>query len=147
MSSLLTELNGWVWVLIGLTLMALEALAPGVFLLWFGGAAIVTGLIAIGLDLGLTAQFLVFAALAAASCAFGARYGNQASGTSDNPNLNIRGQAYVGRVFTLSEPIENGRGRVRIGDTTWRVEGPDLANEQDVRVIGVKGASLIVEAA
>ena len=45
---------------------------------------------------------------------------------SDQPLLNRRGEQLIGRIATLTEPIKDGRGRVRIGDTMWRVSGPDL---------------------
>ncbi len=146
MTDLLTSLDGWTWVIGGLILMAFEAVVPGVFLVWFGGAAIGTGLISVLFDLSLTAQFLTFAALATASVMVGWKYGAYAVGESDRPNLNIRGQQYIGRSFDLDEAIVNGRGRMKVGDTTWRIHGPDLTAGTKVTVTGVKGASLIVEA-
>lgn len=147
MTDLLTSLDGWIWVIFGLTLMALEAVVPGVFLVWFGGAAIGTGLLAVMFPMSLTAQFLTFAALAAVSVLIGWKYGAYAVGASDRPNLNVRGQQYVGRTFDLDESIVNGRGRMKVGDTAWRIEGPDIAAGKTVRVTGVKGATLLVEAA
>ncbi|MEL6289332.1 MAG: NfeD family protein [Pseudomonadota bacterium] len=145
MPEIIDAWNGWIWVIFGLVLMILEAVAPGVFLLWFGGAAIVTGLVSAALGIGLTGQFLLFAVLAALSCWLGARYGASSAGESDSPNLNLRGKQYLGRVFPLEEAIVNGRGRVRIGDTTWRVEGRDHPVGTQMRVIEARGASLIVE--
>lgn len=145
MTDFVTSLGGWGWIIFGLVLMILEAIAPGVFLVWFGGAAIATGAVALLFDLSLSGQLLAFAILAAASLAFGWKYGNYAIGESDRPNLNIRGQQYVGRVFELDDAIINGRGRMKVGDTTWRVQGPDLSAGQNVRVTGTKGATLIVE--
>lgn len=146
MTDLLTSFDGWLWVIIGLALMALEAVVPGVFLVWFGGAAIATGLISVALGLSVTAQFLVFGLCAAASILIGWKYGRYATGESDRPNLNIRGQRYMGRVFQLDEAIVDGRGRLRVGDTTWRVEGPDIAKGESVKVVGIRGTTLQVEA-
>jgi len=147
MTDLLTSLDGWIWVIAGLALMALEAIVPGVFLVWFGGAAIATGLVSVVFDLGPTAQFLTFAVLAAASVMFGWKYGSYAIGDSDRPNLNIKGQAYVGRTFQLDKALVNGRGRMKVGDTSWRIEGPDLPEGTTVTVTGVRGTTLQVEAA
>jgi len=143
----LTSLGGWSWVILGLVLTILEAVVPGVFLIWFGGAAILTGLLSVFFGLALTAQFLMFGVLAAGSVVFGWKFGIYAIGESDRPYLNVRGKRYIGKSFQLDEAIINGNGRVRVGDTTWRVEGPDLAAETTVRVTGVKGTTLLVEAA
>jgi membrane protein implicated in regulation of membrane protease activity len=53
---------------------------------------------------------------------------------SDQPLLNRRSEQLVGKVATLTEPIRDGHGRVRIGDTMWRVTGPDLPAGTQVRV-------------
>ena len=65
---------------------------------------------------------------------------------SDRPLLNKRAQQHVGRSYVLHEPIENGRGKVRIGDTIWLVEGEkDLAKGKRVKVTGADGTTLLVE--
>jgi membrane protein implicated in regulation of membrane protease activity len=66
---------------------------------------------------------------------------------TDQPTLNRRGEAYVGRQFTLQEPIVNGIGKLRVDDTIWRVSGPDAAVGRTVRVTGVDGTTLKVEPA
>ena len=55
----------------------------------------------------------------------------------------------IGRTATLTEPITEGRGRIRIGDTMWRVSGPDLPAGARVRVKAAtdKDLELVVEAA
>ncbi len=47
----------------------------------------------------------------------------------------------------IDEPIKDGFGRVALGDTVWRIAGPDLAAGQKVRIVGADGAVLKVEAA
>ena len=51
----------WQWLIAGLALMALEIMLPGVFLLWFGSAAIVTSVVAFLAPDAITWQFAVFA--------------------------------------------------------------------------------------
>ncbi len=46
----------------------------------------------------------------------------------------------------LDEPIRDGSGRLALGDTTWRVTGPDLAAGAKVRIVEADGAVLKVEA-
>lgn len=65
----------------------------------------------------------------------------------DEPKLNARGAKHVGREIVLEQPIEAGRGRIRLSDSWWSVEGPDLPAGSRVRVVGVRGAVLVVEKA
>ena len=64
---------------------------------------------------------------------------------SDEPDLNARARQLIGRVVVVESTIENGRGKVRVGDTLWPVEGPDCPTGTSVRVVRVNGLMLIVE--
>ena len=46
---------------------------------------------------------------------------------SDQPDLNRPAAQLVGRVVVVAEAIDGGRGKVRVGDTLWPAEGPDVA--------------------
>jgi hypothetical protein len=147
-ASLADALGAWTWIILGVALVGAEAAAPGAFLLWFGLAAIGTGLLDAALGLSWQTALLTFAALSVAAVLAGRtltrRPGEEAR---DRPALNRRGEALVGRVFTLEEPIRDGAGRVRVDDSSWRVQGPDLPSGAGVRVVRVDGATLVVEAA
>jgi len=141
--------NGyWAWLIMGLVLLGLEVLAPGVIFLWLAVAAAVTGIVvAIAADLGWQWQFGIFAATAIAAIAIGRPIYRARLKTTDHPNLNNRLDAYIGQEFTLSTAIANGRGEIRIGDTVWRVAGPDQPAGNRVKVIASDGALLKVEPA
>ena len=64
---------------------------------------------------------------------------------SDQPDLNRRAAQLVGRVLIVEEAIEGGRGKVRVGDTLWPVEGPDAPVGAEVRVTAAKATVLLVE--
>ncbi|MGP9814628.1 NfeD family protein [Rhodopseudomonas sp. NSM] len=152
MIDVLISLGSWNWLIVGFVLMALELLAPGVFLFWLGLAALLTGVatfaLASVLALSWQAQALLFAALAVAAVPLWrrmARGGTAESGTT-NPFLNRRSDALVGRVFTLEKPIEGGVGTVRIDDTFWRVTGPDAPAGSRVKIVHADGVNLIVAA-
>jgi membrane protein implicated in regulation of membrane protease activity len=67
--------------------------------------------------------------------------------TTDEPDLNRRPAQLVGRVFVVEEAIAHGRGKVRVDDTLWPVEGPDTPVGARVRVAAARGAVLVVELA
>ena len=132
------ELGPWNWMVLGFALLTLEILTPGVFMLWIGLAALIVGALSLmfwraGFWIW-QVQILVFLALALV-CAFaGKKIMSGRGSASDQPLLNRRGDQLIGRTATLTEPITDGRGRIKIGDTTWRVSGPDLPAGTKVRV-------------
>lgn len=132
------ELGPWNWMVLGFVLLTLEILVPGVFLLWIGLAALVVGAMSLMFwSAGFWVweiQVVVFLALALVSAYSGKRIMGKRGDATDQPLLNRRGDQLVGRTATLTEPITNGRGRVKIGDTMWRVSGPDLPAGTRVRV-------------
>jgi len=141
------DLAPWAWFVLGGVLLVAEIFAPGAFLLWLGLAALVTGVLALGIAMSWQVQVLAFAALAMIAVLIGRKVTPLPGKASDRPFLNRRAESYVGRVFTLDLPISGGVGRVRIDDTVWRIEGPDLSPGTDVRVVAADGAVLKVEAA
>jgi len=136
----------WGWVIAGLLLMGLELLAPGAFMVWLGLAALVTGLLLFVVDMPVEATLVVFAALAVLAVLVGRRLVGPSRQQGESA-LNDRAAKLLGRTFVLEEPIREGRGRVRVDDTLWRVEGPDLPAGAQVRVTGLDGMLLRVEAA
>jgi membrane protein implicated in regulation of membrane protease activity len=137
LESIFAELGPWNWMVLGFVLLGLEIVVPGVFLLWIGIAALIVGAASLALwDAGFWVwqiQVVVFLLLALISAYGGSRV-IRGGTESDQPLLNRRGAQLVGRTATLSEPIIDGRGRVKIGDTMWRISGPDLPAGAKVRV-------------
>jgi membrane protein implicated in regulation of membrane protease activity len=145
--SFLMDLGPWAWIAAGVVLVALEVAAPGAFMLWLGVAALLTGLVLFLVPLGWEFAALLFALLATASVLVSRYATRNRMAPSPEPMLNRRGDALVGRVVVLEDPIVQGRGRVRIDDTVWRVEGADAPAGDRVRITGVDGALLRVEKA
>jgi len=136
------------WGALALLLMAAETLVPGAFLLWMGFAAAAVFLIALfAPGLTLLAQVALFVVLSFVSVLIYQKFFRKRARQSDQPLLNRRAQQHVGRVLPLEQGIVDGRGRVKIGDAFWVVEGPDLAAGTPVRIVGTDGVNLHVEAA
>ncbi len=146
--STIATAGAWGWIILAAVLMAAEILVPGYFLIWLGAAAALTGVIFLFIAGPWQAQLAVFAVLSLISLYGWFKVMKASNGTaSDKPDLNRRLEAMVGREFVLEEPIQSGRGRVRVADSVWLVTGPDLASGGRVRVIGFEGAVLLVEPA
>lgn len=147
MTNYIIELGAWSWLIFGALLLAIEVLAPGTYMLWVGVAALITGAAAITFDLGLQAQLIVFVAAALLSVLVGRKLMMGRSDETDQPFLNERQDQLIGKTFTVTTAIKNGRGKVKVGDTVWPVNGPDCETGSQVRVIAVDGNRLTVEQA
>jgi membrane protein implicated in regulation of membrane protease activity len=137
-----------VWGCLALLLIAAETLAPGVFMLWLGVAAGIVFAIVLVLPgiplLWQTIAFVLFSfALIPAYRYFFRMHDRQ----SDQPLLNRKAEQLIGKVLPLHQAIVNGQGRVKIGDALWTVEGPDLPQGAQVRVIGATSMTLKVDPA
>lgn len=146
-----SRLGAWSWWVVGVILLVLEIVAPGVFLFWIGLAAIATGALSLAFWGAAfwpwQVQSVVFVALSFFAVLIGRSMLKRGGNDSDEPTLNRRGESLVGRVVTVTEAIENGRGRVKIGDTTWSVSGPDAPVDAKVRIASASGNELRVELA
>ena len=133
------------WIGLGLLLAAAEMLVPGVFLIWLAGAALVTGLVAWLLPVGVPLQILLFAVLAILTLYLGKRYLRSNPIAAADPAMNKRGLRMAGQVATVTEAIANGQGRVHHGDSEWIARGNDAPVGAKVRITGADGAELLVE--
>ena len=148
MTEMLARLGTWNWLIFGFIVMTLELIAPGVFLFWFGLAALLVGLLSFVLHPSWQIQFLMFAVFAAAAVPVWRRLAwGESAASKTNPFLNRRAEGLVGRGFTLEKPIIDGSGTVRIDDTIWRVAGPDTPAGSRVKIVQADGANLTVAAA
>ncbi|MER8551647.1 NfeD family protein [Mesorhizobium sp. M0976] len=143
---IISELGPWSWMVLGFALLVMEVVAPGIFMLWIGIAALLIGVVSLLIwDAGFWSwqvQVLAFLALSLVSAYVGKRLVGGRHEETDQPLLNRRGAQMVGRTATLAEPIKDGRGRIKLGDTLWRVSGPDLPAGTQVRVTGAADTDL-----
>ena len=144
---LIGGLSWWQWAVVAMLLLILELVATTG---WFIGPAVagfaVAIVVALFPELGWPAQLLLFGALSLVGLALAQLWFRRHPATDEGSTLNRRGAQYVGRTFTLLDPIDNGYGTVQVDDTRWRVTGPPLPAGTAVRVTGADGTILRVEA-
>jgi hypothetical protein len=147
--TLIKDAGPWAWWILGIVLLVAEIAVPGNFLVWVGIAGLLTGVLSnLFWETGWwvwEVQWLSFAALSALSLYLGRSWLRRGHAMSDQPTLNQRGASLIGRTADLIDPIHNGRGRVKIGDTIWNVTGPDLPAGMRVKVVASDGSDLKVE--
>lgn len=146
MAALFSHIDHWHWWILAVALLVLEAFAPGTFFMWMGISAGVVGLLVLVMpDVGWEYQVFAFSVLSVLSILMWRLYFGKHPVQTDQPSLNRRGEQYVGRSFTLSQPIINGSGKIHVDDTSWKIHGDDCASGSKVKVIGVDGVILKVE--
>ena len=144
----LEAITFWHWWALGGVLMFVELFASGFFFLWLGAAAALVGLALIGWSsMPATFQLLLFAGLAFSSLLAWRRLVQSAPPRSSDARLNSGGAQFVGRHACLIDPIQNGRGRIKLGDSSWTVSGPALPAGSAVEVVAARGTILEVRQA
>lgn len=142
----LVPLTGiWFWWIVAGVLLLLELMTPGVFAMWLALAAASVGITDYFFDLNWQLELLAFAGFSLVYV-YLARpwYSKNQLQNNDQPNLNQRIYAFVGKSFVLAEPIVNGQGKLDIEGTRWDVLGPNLAKGATVKVTAVEGMKLRV---
>jgi membrane protein implicated in regulation of membrane protease activity len=135
----------WVWLTIGVLLAGLEMLVPGVYLVWLGIAAIVTGVLTGLLHLSLPVQVIDFVFLSLIIAFSARRFLSDSPIRSADPLMNRRVARMIGQTAVVVQAIEHGSGRVHFGDSEWIASGPDVAVGERVRISGADGGTLLVE--
>ena len=142
---LLDHLQFWHWLAFGGILMVLEILAPGFVLFWLGLATLLVGIFLLAWpETPFAYQLLAYAGFSLLSVFAWFHWLKREPAASDKPSLNRRGEQLIGRRAPVVDAIVNGRGRIKIGDGTWAVRGPDLPAGHMVEVIGADGTLLDV---
>jgi inner membrane protein len=141
----LPAITPWHWLVVAILLVILELLSPAAFFMWLAVAAVLVAILLGAVPtLAWQLQLVLFAVISVLSVIVGRRFLSRWSIPSDEPTLNRRGHQYVGRVFTLEQPVVNGLGKIRVDDSTWKVAGADCPAGTRVRVTGVDGVVLVI---
>ena len=139
----------WIWLAIGVILLAVEAAFSTEWLLWPAVAAgIVAVVAALGLPLGVLGEVALFAALTVAATLL-SRQLVQRVNPSDSPDINARDSRLVGQRAQVVQGFVDGRGRVFVSGAEWvaEIDGATPLAGESVIVEAVDGSKLKVRAA
>ncbi len=135
----------WVWAVLAAGVGLAELHMPGSYLIWIALGAALTAAIDAIWGLSFPAQIGTFAVASALSCVLG--YFVYRKINHEEPALNQRDVQMIGSRGVTCETFVNGRGKVRLGDSVWLAEGPNLADGVPIVVTALHGTSVIVAAA
>ena len=146
--ALIDTLGMWGWMSFGLILMMLELLIPGTFIIWFGLGAVLTGICVGLMTLTPAMQLTAFIVFSTISIFFGFFVYKRLFGANKNVGTQDKTGAhkYIGQSFKVVESIQDGIGKVAVGDTVWLAKSDkDIAKGRRVKVVAVEGTILVVE--
>jgi len=136
----------WHWWMAGVALIILEILVPGTFFLWMGvSAAVVGAILWMVPTMEWEWQLFLFAILSVTSIVLWRIRQRAHPVKTEDSNVNKRTRRYIGRTFTLAEPIVDGVGKIYVDDSQWRVTGPDCDVGKKVKVMAAESTTLVVE--
>lgn len=137
------------WFTLGICLIVLEMLLPGIFLMWFGVSALIVGLITLIITMSINAELVLFAITSICSVVLVIiimRKQSPNTHATVTHNLNqIRGSEFIGMQFTLDSNVQNQQGKLNIGDTVWLLKGPDAVAGTDIIITNVENNALIFQ--
>ena len=138
----------WIWILLGLALLAVEILVPGgIIFLFFGASAIVVGaLVATGLGGPMWVQAVVFSVMSIVSLLTLRGPILRRMEAHGRPTEKV--DSFVGEAVVLSEGIgPRGKGKGELRGTSWTVENlgdRNLSSGDAPTVERVDGLTLFV---
>ncbi len=136
-----------IWLIAALALGIAELAIPGVFLVFIAIAAAITAAAIFALPvLPLAAQLGSFAAWSVSAVLIGRRWYTDYPVASADDLLNDPAHRLIGAIVTVELPIDDGHGRVRVGDGSWPAVGDNADIGEQLRVVSVNGGVLRVEA-
>lgn len=145
MMDLIFNLSSWHWLILGVILIGLESLAPIAYLMWFGGAAILQGILTYVFSIDSMTQIMLYTVLSVSVTVLGRRFVPINIKQSDQKNMNRRQDSMIGKKITLTNAIVNGYTQVKIGDSVWNAKGPDAPIGTHMIVVAIEGVKLILE--
>ena len=137
------SLGAWAWFLIALFLALVELILPTTFFIWLSLAAVLVGAADLIFDLSIKAELIMFV-VSMPPCLYLGFYLNKTKPEEDLI-LQHRTMSLVGRSVTVQQAVENGRGKLEVGDTTWLAEGEDCDVGTEVKIVGSEGSVLKFE--
>ena len=137
----------WVWAILAAVLGLAELHAPGSYLIWIALGAGITAAINVGWNFSISGQIGTFTVASAISCVAGYFVYRRLNHPKENVPLNQRDLRMIGARGVVCQSIVNGQGKVRLGDSVWLAEGPNLSEGAPIIVKSVRGTLVIVDAA
>ena len=147
MFELLESINHWHWLAFGLALLAIELFGTAGYFLWLGLSALIVGVILTFIPMGWQLQWTAFGAFSLLTTWLWWRrqFTNDKRGDATR-ELNQKEKQLVGEIITLNEDFPAGKGRIKVGDTTWTAKSESkIAAGSQVIITEIDGIVLTIK--
>ncbi|MCP4312858.1 MAG: NfeD family protein [Bacteroidetes bacterium] len=133
-----------IWFLIGLGLLLLELVLPGLVILFFGAGAWITALACVVHDFSLNWQILIFLVASLLGLGLLRKYLKRKFFSKKSGEVEDQLEEFIGRKAKAIEDFKEGRGKVEFKGTRWSAHSDaPVAKNQWVTVVSKD--SLILE--
>ena len=137
------------WFTIGLILVLIEFFVPGVFMVWFGLSAFLTGILTIYFEFSTIEISVVYGLTSLGFAIIGWFAYDKIIKHTKIPekykNLNNPAGEFIGKSFPLDEDVKNGRSKALIGDSVWIVHCEDNLKKGDyVKITDIENGVVLV---
>ena len=135
----------WIWLAVAVLILAVESAAQTEWLLWPAVAAgIVAVATALGLNIGLPGELIIFAVLTVIGTVLSRRFIQKIN--PSEVDINDRDARLIGQRAKVTEAFVDGRGRVFVSGAEWpaEIEGASPLAGDSVIVESAGGARLKV---
>lgn len=134
-----------IWFVIGLILLVLEFLAPGLLVIFFGIGAWVTALVCLFLTPGVNSQILIFLVTSVLSLLLLRKYLKRVFYKDEHAPEDTLSDEFIGKTAVVEVPIKNGkRGKVIFKGTSWTAES-DYNLEKGHQVMIISKESIVLK--
>lgn len=147
MVELLDSINYWHWLALGLLLLAAELLGAAGYLLWLGLSALLVGTLLALVPLSWQLQWTSFGSFSLITTwLWWRRQLTHDKQSDEQRDLNQKQKQLVGQVIKLDEDFPAGKGRIKVGDTTWAAfSEQSLSSGTLIVITDIKGILLFIK--
>jgi len=144
---LLDTVNYWHWLAFGLALLALELLGTAGYFLWLGLSALIVGALLAVIPMSWQLQWISFGSFSLVTTWLWWRKQFRKDKQSDaQRELNQKQKQLIGQTLVLEDDFPAGKGRIKLGDTTWSAQSEQLISAGSiVEVTAVNGILLTIQ--
>ena len=127
-----------IWFLIGLGLLLLELVLPGLVILFFGAGAWVTALACVIHDFNLNWQILIFLVASLLGLVLLRKYLKKKFFGRSNKEIDDQLEEFIGHKAKAIDDFRNGEGKVEFKGTRWTARSDDPVAKGDWVIIRSK---------
>ena len=131
-----------IWFLVGLGLLLLELVLPGLVILFFGVGAWVTALVCTITDLSLNWQILIFLVASLLGLVLLRKYLKKRFFNRSDKEIDDQLEEFIGRKALAIDDFKNGSGKVEFKGTQWTARSSEPVSKGDWVIIRSKDSGI-----